>query len=211
MRNLWLLAALVLVALGVGFFGGRISSGGQFNPAVDAKIKELSDNLAALSSKVDELTQRVAQSDIAELEELKATIERLSKSTGFGALKIAYVRSPEEVMLKYKGTEERVKKFREERAKRQAEIDALQKKFDAGELTRKELEERVNQLQMELAQLDQQLTNEIADKILVAVNEVGREKAYDLILKRKDVVLFYKEGLLEDITDQVIERMNVAK
>lgn len=207
-RNVWVWVVLALVALGLGFFGGRISTGGQASPAVDAKIKELSDKLAALSSKVDELTQRVAQSDIAEIEELKATIERLSKSTGFGALKVAFVRSPEEVMVKYKGTEERVKQFKEEGAKRQVQIDALQKRFDKGEISRKEFEERVNQLQMELAQLDQQLTNEIADKILVAVNELGREKAYDMILKRKDVVLFYKEGLLEDITDQVIKRMN---
>jgi len=131
-----------------------------------------------------------------------------SKEQQIGALRLAYVRSIEEIMLKYKGTERAVQQFRAERDRIDQEQVQLQQRLQAGQITQADFEVLSAKLQSQLQQLDLRLTQSLTEKILAAIEEVGRAYGYDLIFQRKDVLLFLNPEVCHDITDQVISTLD---
>lgn len=119
-------------------------------------------------------------------------------------LRLAYIRSIEEIMLKYKGTEQVVGQFRAERERVNQELAQLQQRLQSSEIAQADFEARSSELQCQLQVLDQQLTNALAEKIVAAVQEISSAHGYDLVFLRKDTVLFSKPGVCNDITDSVI-------
>lgn len=123
-------------------------------------------------------------------------------------MKIAYIRSVEEIMLKYKGTEQAVSPFRAERERVDQELAQLQQRRQSNEITQTDFDVLSADLQRQLQQLDLRLTQSLTEKIVAVVEEIGRAHGYDLVFKRKDVLLFLNPEICDDITDQVISTLD---
>lgn len=63
------------------------------------------------------------------------------------------------------------------------------------------------QLQAAFQQLDQLLTQVAAVKILEITQQIAREKAYDIVLRTKDVVMYRREGAIVDLSSDVEGRL----
>ncbi len=67
--------------------------------------------------------------------------------------------------------------------------------------------DRLHQLQTAFQQLDQLLTQVAAAKILEIAQQVAREDGYDLVLRTKDVVMFWRELTIIDLSSDVEGRL----
>lgn len=209
-RNPTLWIVLIVVALVAGFFGGRLSGGAAAeDPKLAARVDQLEQELLSIKGQLEGLA---SAADLASLEQqlnsLAQEVQQL-KATGVAGpgLKIAYINA-EEVFLKYKGTAAAVQRFSAEKAKKEQELRQLESDFEAGKLSREEYESRVMEIQRELQRLDLELTAKVQQEMLQVITEVAREKGYDWVTRKKDVVLYVKEGLMDDITSLVIQRLN---
>jgi len=201
---------LIVVALAAGFFGGWLSKG---SAAPDAKLV---DQVNQLQQAVEDLQAQVGTlAKAAEVSSLQQQVDALAqevqrlRTTGAGGarLRIAYVNA-EEVFLKYKGTAAAVQQFKEEKDKKEQELQRLQADFQAGKISAEEYQARVIEIQQELQKLDLELTAKVQQEMLEVISAVAKEKGYDWVTRKKDVVLYVGEGVMDDITSLVIQRLN---
>lgn len=150
---------------------------------------------------IDDLRAKVAQLE-KEVQDLKAQLAQ----SGAG-LRIAYINA-EKVFQDYKKTGEAVEKFRAEAEKKQNELKALQEKFKKGLMSEDEFQRQAARLQQELQQLDLQLTAEIQTEMIKVVEQIAKERGYDWVTQRKDVVLYANPSKIEDITYDVLKILN---
>jgi len=219
MKRMNWIRTLLLIA-GVGLLAG---CGAQGNAQNDGAIQDLQSQLADLGSRVEELAGQVetlqsqqsggSDGDLAQqIEQLRSQINAIESGGGSGdgaaPMKIGFV-SAEEVFVSFRGTETAIAQYREEKQAKEQELQSLQDKWSAGTISQNEYVTQRDQVQQELQVLDQQLTNEITQRIVETVEKIGSEQGYDLITARKNVVLYYDEGSnIVNITDLVLERMN---
>ncbi len=150
---------------------------------------------------IDDLRAKVAQLE-KEVQDLKAQLAQ----SGSG-LRIAYINA-EKVFQDYKKTGEAVEQFRKEAEKKQNELKALQEKFKKGLMSEDEFQREAARLQQELQQLDLQLTAEIQTEMIKVVEQIAKERGYDWVTQRKDVVLYANPSKIEDITYDVLKILN---
>jgi len=211
--------AAIIAALVVGYFGGNALLGGETDAnlkntvsALEQRVKSLEAQVAGLGE-IDSLKKRVsdleggAKGTIKDLEELKSRIDELAKAIGLGGLKLAYL-DADKVFVEYKGTQPAVEKFSKEKEKIEKDLQQLQQQWQAGQISQREYLEKLQKGQADLQKLDLELTAEIQKKMIEVIEEVGKEKGYDWIMVRKSIVLYQKEGLMDDITAEVLKRMN---
>jgi len=74
-------------------------------------------------------------------------------------------------------------------------------------LTPAELPSLIQQLDAEIQRLDHLLTQIAAAKILEISQEVAREMTMDILLRTKDVVLFYREAVVMDFSPVIEARL----
>ncbi len=219
-RTHWIRTLLLIAAAGL-----LAGCGAQGNAQNDGAIQDLQSQLADLGSRVQQLADQVetlqsqqsggSDGDLAQqIEQLRSQINAIESGGGSASgggtapMKIGFV-SAEEVFVSFRGTETAIAQYREEKQAKEQELQSLQDKWSAGTISQNEYATQRDQVQQELQVLDQQLTNEITQKIVEAVEVIGSEQGYDLITARKNVVLYYEEGSnIVNITDQVLERMN---
>lgn len=189
---------LVVVALVAGFFGGWLSKG---TAAPDASLAE----------QVRQLQQQISGlAKAADLNALQKQVDSLAQKVQAGTsggMRIAYVNA-EEVFLKYKGTAAAVQQFSAEREKKEKEIQRLTEQLQAKKITQEEYQRRIEEIQAQLQQLDLQLTAKVQQEMITVITEVAQERGYDWVTRKKDVVLYVKPGLMDEITAVVIERLN---
>lgn len=147
---------------------------------------------------IDELRTKIAQLE-KEIQDLKAQ--------GGSGLRIAYINA-EKVFQDYKKTGEAVEKFRAEAEKKQNELKALQDKYKKGLMSEDEFQRQATRIQQELQQLDLQLTAEIQTEMIKVVEQIAKERGYDWVTQRKDVVLYANPSKVEDITYDVLKILN---
>lgn len=190
---------LIVVALVAGFFGGWLSKGSAAAPDANLaeQVKQLQQQMSGLAKAAD-LTSLQKQVD---------SLAQKVQASGSGGMRIAYVNA-EEVFLKYKGTATAVQQFSAERDKKEKELQQLMEQLQAKKITQEEYQRRVEEIQNELQQLDLQLTAKVQQEMIAVITEVAQEKAYDWVTRKKDVVLYVKPGLMDDITATVIDRLN---
>lgn len=203
-QTVWIV--LIVVALVAGFFGGWLSKG---TAAPDTKladqVSQLQQTVAGLQTQLDGMAKAA---DLAGLrQQVDSLAEKVQAGTSGGGLKMAYVNA-EEVFLKYKGTAAAVQQFSVEKQKKEDELKQLQEQYKSGQISADEYQSKVQQIQQELQQLDLQLTAQVQQKMIAVISEVAQEKGYDWVTRKKDVVLYAKTGLMDDITDIVIQRLN---
>ncbi|MCR4405246.1 MAG: OmpH family outer membrane protein [Candidatus Acetothermia bacterium] len=196
-QALWIV--LIVVALVAGFFGGWLSKGSAAAP--DANLAE----------QVKQLQQQVSglakSSDLTALQKQVESLAQKVQASTTGGMRIAYVNA-EEVFLKYKGTATAVQQFSAEREKKEKELQQLAEQLQAKKITQQEYQRRVEEIQNELQQLDLQLTGKVQQEMIAVITEVAQERGYDWVTRKKDVVLYSKAGLMDDLTAIVIDRLN---
>ncbi|MBI3659956.1 OmpH family outer membrane protein [Candidatus Acetothermia bacterium] len=182
MRQNWIWVVLVIAALVVGYLGGQMLSSG-----IPDDVKK---QISTLQSQVKELQDKLT-----------------SSSSSGGPLKLAYL-DANAVFTQYKGTQGAVEQFKQEREKKQQDFDKIKKDFEAAKISSKDYEEAAAKLQQELQLVDLKLTSEIQSKMLAAIKKIGQAKGYDWVTQKKDVVLYVKNGIMEDITGAVLDELN---
>jgi len=195
-----------MVVLGLGLLAGCTQGAAQNNEGLQNQLTQLSNQVQTLTTEVQTLKGQLdtANKDLAQL--------KSAGSTGLGgqSLKVGFVNA-EEVFVKYQGTEQAIQAFRAEKEAKEKELSDLKDQFSAGTISQNAYTTKSTELTTQLSQLDQQLTADITEKIVAAVQAIGANMGLDLITARKNVVLYYKEnGIVEDLTDKVLQYMNEA-
>lgn len=191
-QAVWVLIAVV--ALGIGFVGGRLTSQER------AALEQLQARIQDLEQQIEELSAQAAS----------PTSEAAAQPVGSRGsnLKIAVVRVNDLALRFQEDNPKLQEQIRQKRAEIEQELQKVQQQFQSGELSREEAELRLVQLQQEL---QKQLLLAVAGPIQAAVNEVARDLGYDVVVKQEDVVLYYKDAILDDITERVWDRMKLLK
>jgi len=204
----WVQLGVVLTSLGL-LTGCTGQGTAQNSGALQDQITQLKTDNQTLKEQQAALESKVAQ----QVEQLKAQVDALSSSGGTsganaGNFRIAFV-SAEDVFVKYKGTETAMQRYRQEKEDKEKELSNLQDQFSAGAMSQNDYQAKRTALETELNNLDQQLTTDITKKILDVAQQLGKELGYDLVVARQNVVLYYKKGgVVDDLTDQVLSKMN---
>ncbi len=197
------LLQVVMTTLALGLLAGCTQGGAQDNGALQNQVTQLTNQLQAMQTQLN--------STNAELAALRSQAGGQPAGASGGsapALRVGFVNA-EEVFVKFRGTEEAIQAYRLEKEQTETELRTLTDRYSAGAISQNEYNTRQIQLQTKLAELDQQLTNDITQKIVEAVEAIGRDAGYDLITVRKNVVLYYREdGFVHDLTETVLAHMN---
>lgn len=186
MRQAWIWVVLVAVALVAGFVGGWQIMGGSQSPGAE----DVKGRVAVLEKEISALKQQLG-----------------SGASAGGRLKIAYIHA-EKVFQDYKRTGEMVQRFKAEAEKKQQEAKVLQDKFKKGQMSEDDFQREGARIQQELQRLDLELTMQIQGEMIKVIEAIAKERDFDWVTQRKDVVLYAKPGVLEDITYDVLKRLN---
>lgn len=190
-QAVWVLVAVV--ALGIGFVGGRLTSQER------AAVEQLQAQLQELEQRIQELSESAKSGPPAPV---------VAAQPPASNLRVAVVQVNELALRFQEDNPALQEQVRQKTAEIEQEMKKLQERYQSGEISREEAQLRALQLQQEL---QKQLLFALAGPIQAAVNEVARELGYDVVVKHEDVVLYYKDAVLDDITEQVWDRMKLLK
>ncbi|RLE30290.1 hypothetical protein DRJ54_02995 [Candidatus Acetothermia bacterium] len=87
------------------------------------------------------------------------------------------------------------------------EVDNLVQTAEVGIVNMEGFLAQYQQLQSAFQQLDQLLTQAAAAKIVEIAQQVAREKGFDLVLRKKDVLIYYDSSTVADISGDVEGRL----
>ncbi len=210
-------AAAALAA--IGFLLGQATQRGDTGwesatQELSAQIETLSQNVESFQAKISGLEQKVGalEEQLASLAS-QETASPASTSPG-ETLKIAYV-DMFRVLQELQDSEivkQALAQFREEQARIRQQEEDLQKQFNEGKISKKELDEKLFELEMRLREINLQLSAPIQRQMLEIIRQIGKEKGYGLIIDNpasqlNAIVLYSQSGQADDITQEVIERM----
>lgn len=200
-KSIWIQLGVVFAILGT--LMGCTGQGSTQDSEARNQITQLSSQFQTLRGQLDDW-----QAEVAQLKSQIQTSGNSTEATGGASLRLGFVNA-EEVFVKYKGTEEAIQRYRAEKEGKEKELLDLQDRYSAGAISQNEYSTKRIELETVLQSLDQQLTNEITQRIVEAVAEIGESQGYDLVTSRKNVVLYYREGgVVTDLTDQVLQKMD---
>lgn len=194
----------LMAVLTLGLLSGCSQGAPQDNGALQNQVTQLSNQLQAMQTQLND-----ANTQLAALK-TQPTSQPANPDNGEAStrLRVGFVNA-EEVFVKFRGTEEAIQAYRQEKEQTESELRALTDRYSAGAISQNEYNTRQVELQTKLSELDQKLTNDITQKIVEAVEAIGKEQGYDLITVRKNVVLYYRQdGFVHDLTETVLAHMN---
>jgi Skp family chaperone for outer membrane proteins len=182
-QAIWILG--VLIALVVGFFGGQLLSGGQSPQAAD-----LEDRIAALESEIADLKAQLAsQSGLSGAPPAETAIPRIA------------VLQVNDLALRFQENNPKLEeRVQQESLRIQQELQALQQRFQQGDISREEASLQAMQLQQALQRT---VVEAVAGPIQAIATQIAQERGYDVVVKREDVIVYYKDGTFDDITEDV--------
>ncbi len=177
--------------------------------AYQAEQAEQGTKLASLERRVSALEERLASAESREAETEGARAEEAG-----GGFKVAYV-DMFRVLQELQDSpvvRRALEAFREERARILQLEQELERQFEEGKITKKELDEKKFELQLRLQEINLQLSAPIQRQMLEVIRRIGQEKGYGLILDNpasqlNPIVLYSQAGQADDITQEVIERL----
>lgn len=199
-----LMGVIVVLGLAVGYLLGQ---GG--NPGAGAAAAGWQEESEKLSQKIDALQGRIQT-----LENKVATLLASSGAEGGAGLKIAYV-DMFKVLQELQDSplvKQALEQFRAEQQKIQEELADWERKFNEGEITKKQLDEKRFELELRLREINLQLSAPIQKEMLEIIRQIGQERGYGLIIDNpasqlNAIVLYSQSGQADDITQEVIERL----
>ena len=206
-----LMGIIVVLGLAVGYLLGQ--GGGSDSDAAAAGWQEES---AKLSQQLEDLSQKVEalQGRIGTLEAKVAALPTSSGAEGGAGLKIAYV-DMFKVLQELQDSplvKQALEQFRAEQQKIQDELADWEKKFNEGEITKKQLDEKRFELELKLREINLKLSAPIQKEMLEIIRQIGQERGYGLIIDNpasqlNAIVLYSQSGQADDITQEVIQRL----
>ena len=87
------------------------------------------------------------------------------------------------------------------------EVDNLVQTAEVGIINIEGFLEQYQQLQVAFQQLDQLLTQVAVAKIVEIAQQIGEEGGYNLVLRKKEVLIYSDETVVKDISDEVVRRL----
>lgn len=183
--------------------------------AYQAEQAEQGAKLTSLERRVSALEERLASAESREAEaEAEAEEEGARAEEADGGFKVAYV-DMFRVLQELQDSpvvRRALEAFREERARILQLEQELERQFEEGKITKKELDEKKFELQLRLQEINLQLSAPIQRQMLEVIRRIGQEKGYGLILDNpasqlNPIVLYSQAGQADDITQEVIERL----
>ncbi len=174
-------ALVVVMALLAGFVGGRVLVGEQ------QAINDLQKRVAALEKQLGGSAPSAGSSKLERI----AVVQ-------FNKLSLRYQESNPALMQQLSG----------ELTQLQGELTRLEDQVKQGTISREEATKRAASLQQET---QRKILVAVAGPIQMVINQIAKEKGYDLVLKQEDVILYYKGAALEDITEQVWARLEASR
>ncbi len=100
-----------------------------------------------------------------------------------------------------------LREVREQARPIEAEVERLLEESRAGILDPEGFMSQTQAVQMAIQRLDQLLTQVAASKIVEISQQVGREEGYDLVLRKKEVIVYWDGGVIKDLTSTVEPRL----
>jgi len=150
------------------------------------------------------------QEALVTLKERVASLEeRLGTLSDLGRIAVIRVN---ELAVRYQENNPSIKeRVEREKARLQRDLKRLQEQLQLGEISDQQFSAKVAELQKQLQELQQQILLVVAGRIQAAAEEVAREEGYDIVVRREDVIIYYRDALLDDITEEVWERMQAMR
>lgn len=196
---------------------------------LDQRIEELEgefagqDDVNSLQERMDELEQRIqeiqsgdSQALAERVSELESRIQTISTSgdsseTAAGGSSpwgdVAVVRV-DELATRYQEENADVKQRLQEEVQRlQGEMQSLQQQVQSGDLSQSEAQLQATQLQQELQEVT---LNVVAEPIQAAVTAIAQERGYTAVFNVQDTIIYRQEGLMDNITPTVWDRLQAA-
>jgi len=201
-QGIWsaLLVSSVIIALALGFLGGQVWKGSsRGDEALRVEVEKLGQQLNDLQGRIAALEQAASSA---------------SSQPSQGGLRIAYV-DMFQVLQDLQESElvkSALEKFRQEQQKIEQQIEEWRKKFDNGEITKKQLDEKLNELKLQLNRINLELSAPIQQRMLEVIRQIGKERGYGLIIDNpasqlNAIVLYSQSGEADDITQEVVSRL----
>lgn len=130
-----------------------------------------------------------------------------STAQASGSIKMGFV-DVNDVFVRFDGTNAAIEEFEQRIAETQTELQLLRVRLAVGEITEEEFFIQQIELQAELLLLNQQLTSEVTNNIIIAAETVGAELNLDLITPLDNVVVHGQSDVTVELTDIVLDVMN---
>jgi Skp family chaperone for outer membrane proteins len=89
----------------------------------------------------------------------------------------------------------------------QKQLDALKQQLKDQKISQEDYNVKLLGIQQSLNQIQQQALSSVSDKMIAVIEQIGREGNYDLIIGEENVVLYSRSGLMEDLSGEVLARM----
>ncbi|MGC9530294.1 MAG: hypothetical protein ACP5G2_06810 [Candidatus Bipolaricaulaceae bacterium] len=100
-----------------------------------------------------------------------------------------------------------LERIREQARPLEDQVKALLESVEVAVVDMETFLAQYQQLSASFQQLDQLLTQAAAAKIVEIAQQVGDEEDYDLVLRKKDVLIYRQEGAVSDISPSVEQRL----
>ena len=151
---------------------------------------------------LDQLAQRVTQ--------LNASLQPGGSSAGSGMVqlrRLAYVNTSKVAAGYLQIDQQLQQQLQAKQSDLQKQLDALKQQLKDQKISQDDFNVKVVGIQQALNQAQQQTLSQISDKMIAVIEQIGREGNYDLITGEENVVLYSRSNLMEDLTDEVLARM----
>lgn len=96
------------------------------------------------------------------------------------------------------------------KAKLSQELKQFKKQLKEQTITQDEFNVKVLGIQQELTKIKQEALAKVSDKINAAITQLGSEGGWDLITGKENIVLYSRAGLMQDLTDEVLARLQAG-
>ena len=209
-----LMGVIVILGLAVGYLLGQGGGSGAAAAGWQEESEKLAQQIETLTQKIDTLQGRIATLE-NEVAALPTSSAPGTGTEGGPGLKIAYV-DMFKVLQELQDSplvKQALEQFRSEQQKIQQELAEWEQKFNEGEITKKQLDEKRFELELRLREINLQLSAPIQKEMLEIIRQIGQEQGYGLIIDNpasqlNAIVLYSQSGQADDITQEVIQRLS---
>lgn len=182
------------------------------------RVNELSERTGQMASQLDDLS-----ASVGELRDRMANVEAQAGGPNSDtseanapndAFRFAYV-DMFQVLQDLQDSPivaEPLQEYREEQQRIEQQKEEVRQRFEAGEITASERDQRLSELDSQLQQLNLQLSAPIQQNMVEVIRQIGEDQGYDLVIDNPAsqydaIVLYSQSAQVDDITTAVVEQL----
>ncbi len=182
------------------------------------RVDQLSQRTEQVGTELDDLTARIG--DLGDrLSSLQQQVDNANSGSSSGnasgdSFQFAYV-DMFQVLQDLQDSPlvaEPLQEYREEQQRIEQQKEEVRQRFQAGEITASERDQRLSELDAQLQQLNLQLSAPIQQNMVEVIRQIGEDRGYDLVIDNpasqyNAIVLYSQSAQVDDITSQVVEQL----